>query len=229
MRRPGSISLPRPAPRAAAVALAVATCAGCRPAPNPPSPPAAAPASASASASAAAAPTAASAGPAGAGSVAPPPSAAPVPSTPAPASAVATTKTDPAWAACHAGFKTTSRDLSRDVAALAAGCARQTGMKIVGGTLTGKQADLDKPQTFALDAKGNHCYRVFARAAEGIKDLDVAVKDSAGVVVAQDSTDDASPVVLENGGVCFSKDDSATVVVSVGLGGGQYALQIWSD
>ncbi|MGA7119027.1 MAG: hypothetical protein WBY94_02970 [Polyangiaceae bacterium] len=102
-------------------------------------------------------------------------------------------------------------------------------MKLVGKTSVGKQADQDKPQSFPLDAKAGRCYRVYAQAAEGIKDLDVVVKDSAGVAVGEDSTDDPSPVVVDDGAVCFSKDDNASVVVSVGMGSGAYALQIWGD
>ncbi len=102
-------------------------------------------------------------------------------------------------------------------------------MKLLGKAVAGKQADQDAPQSFPLDAKAGHCYRVYAQAAEGIRDLDLIVKDSAGVVIAEDSSDDPSPVVLDNGAVCFTKDDQATVVVSVGMGSGAFALQIWGD
>jgi hypothetical protein len=156
--------------------------------------------------------------------VAPPP-----PPPPAPTSAVATTKSDPSWAGCHQSYKATGKDVGKDVAAMASACKAGTKMKPMGKTLTGKQADQDAPQSFPFDAKANHCYRVYAQASDGIKDLDVVVKDSAGIMVGQDSTDDPSPVVLEDGGVCFSKDDKASVVVSVGMGKGNYALQIWSD
>jgi hypothetical protein len=70
---------------------------------------------------------------------------------------------------------------------------------------------------------------VYAQASEGIKDLDLAIKDGAGALAAEDSTNDASPVIVEDGAVCFKEADSATVVVSVGLGKGTYALQIWKD
>jgi hypothetical protein len=119
--------------------------------------------------------------------------------------------------------------VSIGVAALAKGCEAATKMKLVGKTSSGKQADQDKPQSFPLDAKAGHCYRVYAQAAEGIKDLDLVVKDSAGVAVGEDSTDDPSPVVVDDGAVCFTKDDSASVVVSVGMGSGAYAFQIWGD
>jgi hypothetical protein len=153
----------------------------------------------------------------------------PPPPPPAPTSTVATTKSDPAWATCHQSYKAKNKDVSKDVAAMAAGCAKITKMKKVGKTVAGKQAAEDSPQTFPLDAKANHCYRAYAQAADTIQDLDVVVKDSAKIVVGQDSTDDPSPVVLEDGAVCFSKDDQATVVVAVGMGKGAYALEIWGD
>lgn len=203
--------------------VAVAACGGGdqQPPVTPPAPPASTPEpTASAAPSASAAPT--DTGSASAAATPPPPP-------PAPTSTVATTKSDASWAGCHQSYKAKGKDVSKDVAAMADGCKSATKMKVVGKTITGKQADQDAPQTYPLDAKANHCYRVYGEASDGIKDLDVVVKDSAQVIAGQDSTDDPSPVVLEDGAVCFSKDDKASVVVSVGMGKGTYALQIWSD
>jgi hypothetical protein len=62
------------------------------------------------------------------------------------------------------------------------------------------------------------------------KTLDLVIKDGDGIAAGEDSTDDPSPVVLEDGAVCFTVDDpKATIVVSVGMGGGNYAVQIWGD
>jgi hypothetical protein len=138
-------------------------------------------------------------------------------------------KNDPAWAACHRTYDPRKKDASRDVEAMARGCARVTKMTLVGKTLTGRQSDQDPPQTFPLTAEANHCYRVYAQASEGIKDLDLAIKDSNGALAGEDSTDDSSPVIVEDGAVCFKEADSATIVVSVGLGKGTYAVQIWKD
>lgn len=205
-----------------AVSVALQACGGATPPPAPPPV-----ASASVDTSAASAPaTGASAAP---GETASASVAAPPPPPPAPTSTVATTKNDASWAGCHQSFKAKGKDVAKDVVAMADGCKAATKMKPVGKTLTGKQADQDAPQTFPLDAKANHCYRVYGQASDGIKDLDVVVKDSAGIIVGQDSTDDPSPVVLEDGAVCFSKDDKASLVVSVGMGKGNYALQVWSD
>jgi hypothetical protein len=148
---------------------------------------------------------------------------------PNPGSKKATPKTEGSWATCHQSYVAKNKDVGMDVAAMAKGCAAATKMKLVGKTLTGKQSSEDPPQSFPLKAEAKHCYRVYGQAAEGIKDLDVAIKDSAGAIAGEDSTDDPSPVVLEDGAVCFTESDSATVVVSVGMGKGAYAVQIWSD
>jgi|HubBroStandDraft_4_1064222.scaffolds.fasta_scaffold26807_2 hypothetical protein len=194
-------------------------------------PPPSAPPAPSASAAPSAAPAASAAPPASA-SAAPPAetaSAAPPPAPTTPASTKVTTKNDPAWAGCHQSYEAKNKEVVKDVAAMAKSCAAVTKMKEVGKPFKGKQADKDTPQSFPLKAKANHCYRVYAQAAEGIKDLDLAIKDSTGAIAGEDSTDDPSPVVFEDGAVCFKEDDAATVIVSVGMGSGAYAVQVWGD
>jgi hypothetical protein len=152
-------------------------------------------------------------------------------STPPPAvgSKKATKKTDASWAGCHQSYQAKNADVSKDVEAMAKSCAAVTKMHLVGKTFTGKQSDSQVPQSFPFKAEANHCYRVYAQAASGIQDLDVFINDSAGESAGEDSTDDPSPVVLEDGAVCFKEADDAKVVVSVGMGSGAYAVQIWSD
>jgi hypothetical protein len=148
---------------------------------------------------------------------------------PNPGSLKATAKVEPNWAACHRHYEARDKEVSRDVASMAKACAKVTKMRLVGATLSGKQGDQDAPQTFPLKAEANHCYRVYAEAGEGIKDLNLAIKDSTGAIAGEDSTDDTRPVILEDGAVCFKEADAASVVVSVGMGKGAYALQIWAD
>jgi hypothetical protein len=115
------------------------------------------------------------------------------------------------------------------VAALAKSCVKATKLKLVGKTVTGKQSDSGPPQTHAFKAKADHCYRVYAQAGDGIKNLNVAIKDSTGAVAAEDSSDGPTAIVLDDGAVCFKEADTASVVVSVGSGSGAYAYQIWGD
>ena len=142
---------------------------------------------------------------------------------------IAKTKTDPGWVSCHATFAAKRKEVAADVEAMAKLCAATTKMKPMGKPVSGKQADQDVAQSFPLAARSGHCYRAYAQGSDGIQDLDLVIKDSAGIIVGQDSTDDASPVVTEDGAVCFQKDDAATVVISVGMGKGTYAIQVWSD
>ena len=203
------------------LAIALGACGGGeeKPPETPPTPSATPAPSAEASASAQAAPSA-SAAPAETASAPPPPP-------PNPGSTKVTAKNDPAWASCHQSYAAKAKDVGKDVAAMAKGCAAATKMKLIGKTLTGKQGEQDTPQSFPLKAEAGNCYRVYAQAEETIKDLDIAIKDSTGAIAGEDPTDDPSPVVLEDGAVCFKEKDAATIVVSVGMGKGAYAVQIW--
>ncbi len=137
-------------------------------------------------------------------------------------------RTNDKWSACHSSFKPTGAP-EADVVKLGQGCARVTKMHTVGEIMKGTQKASDTPQSFKMHADANHCYRVYAESGTGITDLDLIVKDSTNAIVGEDSTDDPDPVLLEDGAVCFSEADDATIVVSVGGGEGSYALQVWSD
>jgi hypothetical protein len=138
-------------------------------------------------------------------------------------------RTNPAWTPCHAGYKVnTTADVATSVDEMAKGCAATTGMHVI-DSFKGTQAASNAPQSNPLHAQAGHCYRAYAVAAATIQDLDLLIKDSAGAPAGEDSTDDPTPVVLEDGAVCFKAADEATVVVSIGAGSGAYAVQVWSD
>ena len=102
-------------------------------------------------------------------------------------------------------------------------------MQRVGEPFTGEQSAAGKPQTFTWKAHRGHCYRVYGVGAPAIKNLDLLVLDSAGAALGQDGTDDGAPVVLDAGAACFTEDDDAALVVSVGDGEGHFAVEVWSD
>jgi hypothetical protein len=148
---------------------------------------------------------------------------------PGSASQKAERRTSPAWAPCHSGFKVDPKaDVTTAVDQLAKGCIDTTKMHML-DSFKGSQAAVNLPQSFAFHAEAGHCYRAYAVAASGIQDLDLLIKDSTGAVAGEDSTDDPTPVVQEDGAVCFKTADQASVVVSIGAGGGAYAVQVWSD
>jgi len=151
--------------------------------------------------------------------------------TPAPGSSSqkAERRTNPAWAPCHATFKPAAgADLAASVDQMAKGCLDTTKMHMV-DSFQGSQKATNLPQAFAFHADANHCYRAYAVAGGGVQDLDLLIKDSTGAVAGEDSTDDPTPVVQEDGAVCFKTADDATAVVSIGAGSGSYAVQVWGD
>jgi hypothetical protein len=146
-----------------------------------------------------------------------------------PISSKAAPKIDPSWTACAETMKSKGLDPVREVAALSSACAAVTHMKLVSKTLTGKQSDADAPQSYPFQADANRCYRVYAQADGRIESLNVAIVDSAGIVTGQGSSAGSTVIVLRDGAVCFKESGAATIVVSVGRGGGAYALQVWGD
>jgi hypothetical protein len=154
--------------------------------------------------------------------------AAAVPATPQKPSTKAETRSDPALATCHSSFKPADKDPSADVDAMAKGCADVTKMTQVGTTLTGEATE-GKSITFPFPAKAGKCYRVYAVSLTTMQDFDLAVVDSAGDLVAADSTDDVSPVLAEDGKFCFKVADAATLRATAGTGAGKFAVEIWSD
>jgi hypothetical protein len=161
------------------------------------------------------------------GAKAPPPAAAPwtIPTKP---STLAETKTDPAFASCHSSFKAADKDPAADVDAMAKGCADTTKMTQVGSTLSGEVSE-GHPVTFPFPAAAGKCYRVYAVTLSTMQDFDLAVVDSAGNLVASDSTDDVSPVLSEDGKFCFKAADAASLHAIAGTGAGKFAVEIWSD
>jgi hypothetical protein len=155
----------------------------------------------------------------------PPPVAPDTPST------KAETKSDPSFAPCHQSFKPSSsdQDVASDVGAMAKGCADATKMTKSGDTLSGELREKMPPMTFPLGAQAGKCYRVYGISQTTMQDFDIMVVDSTGALVAQDTTDDVSPVVLEDGKFCFKVSDAATIRASAGAGGGKFALEVWSD
>jgi hypothetical protein len=138
-------------------------------------------------------------------------------------------RTNPAWAPCHSAYTLAPNgDVVAAVDQMAKGCADTTRMHLV-DSFKGSQAANNPPQSFSFRAEANHCYRAYGVAASGITDLDLLVKDSTGAVAGEDSTDDPTPVVLEDGAICFKEADAASVMVSIGGGGGAYGVELWGD
>ncbi len=137
-----------------------------------------------------------------------------------------TWKQDPTYAKCHNDVKT-GADIAAGVAAIAAPCASMMGLKQIGTTTQDTYKNLDPAHAIPLDAQAGHCYRVYGLSEDALQDLDIAITDSAGKMAAEDGSDSPDAVVLEDGMVCFTVADKATINIAAGSGAGKYAVQVW--
>jgi hypothetical protein len=130
---------------------------------------------------------------------------------------------------CHQPAK--GADLAASTTAIASGCVGATKMHQLGTATTGEgeASTGTMVKSIPLAAKANHCYRVFGLAEPTVTDFDIAVMDSAGKLAGEDTTDANDAVVLEDGSICFTADDTASVNTAVATGKGKWAVEIWSD
>jgi hypothetical protein len=139
-----------------------------------------------------------------------------------------TWKKDSPAKSCHTGAKGDG-DLAAAVTGLASSCVAK--MHLVGQPMTGvgaaSTATMIKQIPFA--AQANHCYRFFGLSQASVKDLDIAVTDSAGKSCGEDLNDSNDAIVLEDGSICFKADDAASINVAVGTGSGKWAVEVWSE
>jgi hypothetical protein len=151
------------------------------------------------------------------------------PNAPKPESSKVTWKKDAVKKNCHSGAK--GADLVSSVTAIAGGCIDTTKMHQVGSPTSGEgqASSATMVKSISLAAKANHCYRIFGLAEATVTDFDIAVMDSAGKSAGEDTTDTNDAIVLEDGSICFSQDDAATVNTAVATGKGKWAVEIWSD
>lgn len=134
-------------------------------------------------------------------------------------------KPDGALAACGGAMKAQAKDPADLVKRIGEGCAAASKMKPVSPMLRGQQSDRDPHQENKLRAEANHCYRVYVAGDEGVKDVVVVLRDSAGDIVAEAP----GPAVPEDGAVCFTTADEVSLLVGVGSGKGAWAAQVWGD
>ena len=139
-----------------------------------------------------------------------------------------TWKQDPSFAKCHNDVKT-GADLVAGVKAIAKGCAGLMNLHQVGATVQDSFTNLDKAHPIPLHAEAGHCYRVYGLSEDALKDLDIAIIDSAGKFCGEDGSDSPDAVVLEDGEICFTATDDVSVNVAAGSGNGKYAVEIWGN
>jgi hypothetical protein len=95
---------------------------------------------------------------------------------------------------------------------------------------TGEQSAEDAVDRYTFTGGGpGRCYRVFAVAEAGVRDLDVQVTGADGERLAADNSAQPVAMVPALEPLCLGKEGVYTVEVSVFRGSGKYALQVWGN
>jgi hypothetical protein len=129
---------------------------------------------------------------------------------------------------CYGSFEP-SADPSVDLALLTAACAARAGMVAITPIHFGAQRWDDPPERLTFLAHPRRCYRAFAVGAPSVIDLDVAIKDDQGNLLAGDVSRDRWPVVPPRGLLCARKSERYAIEISVAEGRGEYLFQIWGS
>ena len=98
------------------------------------------------------------------------------------------------------------------------------GFKKVAGPFAGRAAERELSTATAFKVEKGACYRFYVDAEPAIRALAVVVRDAKGGTVVDDATD----VVPARGAFCADESAELEVVLSVGLGQGRYALELWA-
>lgn len=137
------------------------------------------------------------------------------------------TRTGNDWIDCYRRFEP-GPDPIADVERLGAACAAPAGMRPMGPIHDGaEQSASDQPERMSFRARAGRCYRAFAVGAPGVEDLDVAIYDPEGKLMAADVSKDRYPIVPPRGPACAERDGVYTIAIAVAQGSGPWVMQVW--
>jgi hypothetical protein len=132
------------------------------------------------------------------------------------------------WADCYRSFEP-SDDPAADLIRLTAACAARARMVAVTPLHVANQGQDDPPERLTFGALRKRCYRAFAVGAPSVIDLDIAIKDPQGSLVAGDLSRDRWPIVPPRGPLCAPKSQRYTIEIGVAEGRGEYLFQVWGS
>jgi hypothetical protein len=127
---------------------------------------------------------------------------------------------------CYEDFAP-SDDAAADLARLTRACGVRAGLSAVTPVHVGAQRRDDPVERLTFRARKKRCYRAFAVGAPTIADLDMAIKDPDGDLLAGDLSRDRFPVVPPRGLLCAPRGGRFSLEIAVAEGNGEYFLQIW--
>jgi len=121
-------------------------------------------------------------------------------------------------------------DARKDYDTLIGKCGSATGLVEYAKPISGKLHHVhDKRDTYKIKLLGGMCYRYFAVADAGIKDLDILVMKPGGALVADDKTVNPVAIIEFDKAWCMDEDAEYDFHIEVdGEGNGHYIFGVWA-
>ena len=120
-------------------------------------------------------------------------------------------------------------DAQKDFDAIIEKCGSPTGLAEYTRPVMGKlHHEHDKRDTYKLKLVAGMCYRYFAVADSGVKDLDILVTKPNGALVADDKTSHPVAIIEFDKSWCMDEDAEYDFHIEVdGVGTGHYVFGVW--
>jgi hypothetical protein len=135
-------------------------------------------------------------------------------------------RTGNAWADCYRAFQPTY-DAAVDLQHLTRICAGKLGLVALTPVHIGSQQEQGRSERLAVSMRRGRCYRAFAVGQRGIVDLDLAIFDPQGGLVAGDLSRDPWSVAPPRGPFCPTRTGRYALDIAVTEGAGEYLAQVW--
>jgi hypothetical protein len=135
---------------------------------------------------------------------------------------------DAFWSTCYKDFRP-SEGPAADLERLAFTCSAARGFTAAAPLHNASQKATDRAERLVLRVRKGRCYRLFAVADSGVRDLDVSILAPDGRLVAADLSKDAWSVVPPRAPWCPDEEGPFAIDVSVADGEGSYILGLWGS
>lgn len=144
----------------------------------------------------------------------------------APARRAIADRTGNPWADCYRAFQPVD-DASVDLEHLTRLCGAALKLAPLTPVHAGSQREQGRSERLLVSMRRGRCYRAFAVGQRGVVDLDLAIFEPGGGLVAADLSRDRWSVAPPRGPFCPARSGRYVVDIAVTEGAGEYLVQVW--
>ena len=130
------------------------------------------------------------------------------------------------WADCYRAFQPVD-DATVDLEHLTRLCGAALKLAPLTPVHAGSQREQGQSERLLVSMRRGRCYRAFAVGQRGVVDLDLAIFEPGGGLVAADLSRDRWSVAPPRGPFCPARSGRYALDIAVTEGAGEYLVQVW--